>query len=74
MSGNKHGLILQPRDLQLLRELSVMRIADREQAKLAAGFTSTTRANTRLLALSRAGLLKRFLLGYSGAKIALYSV
>ena len=74
MSGNKHGLILQPRDLQLLRELSVMRIADREQVKLAAGFTSTTRANTRVLALTRAGLLKRFFLGYSGAKKALYSL
>lgn len=77
MSGNnkqKHGLILQPRDLQLLRELSVMRIADREQAKLVAGFTSTTRANTRLLALTRAGLLRRFFLGYSGAKKALYSL
>jgi hypothetical protein len=74
MSGSKHGLILQPRDLRLLRELSVMRIADREQVKLAAGFTSTTRANTRLLALVRAGLLKRFFLGYSGAKKALYSL
>ena len=72
MSGNRHGLMLQPRDLRLMRELSVMRIADREQVKLAAGFISTTRANTRLLALTRAGLLKRFFLGYSGAKKALY--
>jgi len=75
MTGNnRKGLILQPRDLHLLREISIMRIADREQVKVAAGFTSITRANTRLLALTRAGLLRRYFLGYSGAKKALYSV
>src|SRR5205085_9449184 len=55
--------------------LSVMRVIDREQAKLVAGFGSTTRVNARLLPLTRAGLLRRFFLGTTagGAK-ALYSL
>lgn len=70
----RHGLILTARDLELLRELSVMRVADREQAKVAAGFNSTTRVNTRLLALTRAGLLRRFFLGAGGGRKALYAL
>jgi hypothetical protein len=52
-----------------------MRIVDREQAKCVAGFGSTTRANTRLLALTNARLLRRFFLGTtaSGRKV-LYSM
>jgi len=52
-----------------------MRVADREQAKCVGGFGSTTRINTRLLALNRTGLLRRFFLGTtaSGRK-ALYSL
>jgi hypothetical protein len=73
MNGN-NGIILQPRDLQLFRELSVMRIADREQIMIAAGFGSITRANRRLLALSRARFLRRFFLGFSGARKALYAL
>ena len=60
---NKPGLVVQPRDTRLLGELEITRIADREQAKLLGGFTSTTRANTRLLALTRASLLNRFFVG-----------
>jgi hypothetical protein len=65
MTGNekKRGLVLQARDLKLFEELAVMRVVDREQAKIVAGFGSTTRANARLLALTRAGLLRRFFLG-----------
>src|ERR1039458_5972221 len=74
MNGNRHSMIVQPRDLQLLRELSVMRVLDREQAKIVAGFQSTTRANTRLLALTRAGLLRRFFLGSGGGRKALYAL
>jgi hypothetical protein len=48
-----------------------MGVVDREQAKIVAGFGSTTRANARLLALTRAGLLRRFFL--SGGK-SLYSL
>jgi len=49
------------RDRHLLAELGVMRIIDREMTKLVAGFGSTTQVNTRLLELTRAGLLTRFL-------------
>lgn len=76
MTGNDQGgLVLQNRDRHLLQELSVMRVIDREQAKCVAGFGSTTRANSRLLALTRAGLLRRFFLGTSsGGKKALYAL
>jgi len=68
-------MVIQERDLHLLRELSVMRVVDREQAKIVAEFGSTTRVNARLLALTRAGLLRRFFLGTTagGAK-ALYAL
>lgn len=71
---DRRGLIVQPRDLALLRELSVMRVVDREQARLAGGFGSTTRVNTRLLTLTRAGLLRRFFLGWGGGRKALYAI
>ena len=76
MSGNdRHGMVIQERDRRLFRELGVMRVVDREQAKIVAGFGSTTRANARLLALTRAGLLRRFFLGTSGGgKKALYAL
>jgi hypothetical protein len=68
MTGSKRtGIVLQERDRHLLSELGVMRIIDREMAKLVAGFGSTTRANTRLLQLTRAGLLRRFFVGSIGA-------
>jgi hypothetical protein len=73
MTGNNKRLVLQSRDRRLLEELATMRVVDREQAKLVAGFGSTTRANTRLLALSRAGLLRRCFLGTTaGGSKALY--
>ena len=76
MTGNNgRGMIVQDRDRHLLRELAVMRVIDREQAKRVAGFGSTTRANCRLLAMSRAGLLRRFFLGtVGGARKALYAL
>ena len=74
--GNEHQrIVLQSRDRRLLEELSLMRIIDREQAKTIAGFGSTTRANARLLALTRAGFLRRFFLGTTaGGTKALYAV
>src|SRR5579871_596279 len=64
MAGNKRaGLVVQERDRHLLAELGVMRILDRESAKLVAGFRSTRRANARLLQLTEAGLLRRFFVG-----------
>src|SRR5947207_1145413 len=76
MTGsNRRGLVFQPRDRHLLEELAAMRVVDREQAKIVAGFGSTTRVNARLLRLTRAGLLRRFFLGTTagGAK-ALYAL
>jgi hypothetical protein len=68
-------MVIQERDRQLLRELAVMRVVNREQVKIVAGFGSTTRVNTRLLALTRAGLLRRFFLGTTaGGTKALYAL
>lgn len=76
MTGNNHkGIVLQDRDRHLLKELAVMRVIDREQTKCVAGFGSTTRANNRLLALTRVGLLRRFFMGSDGiGKKALYTL
>jgi hypothetical protein len=76
MAGTDRKLvILQDRDMHLLRELAVMRVIDREQAKIVAGFGSTTRANARLLALTQAGFLHRFFWGtVGGARKSLYSL
>ena len=76
MTGNsRKGLVLQERDRRLLRELGVMRVIDREQAKCVGGFGSTTRANARLLALTRVGMLRRFFIGtQAGGKKALYTL
>src|SRR5437588_5216261 len=74
--GNKQrGFVLQERDKHLLRELSLMRVIDREQARVVATFRSIMLANRRLLALTRAGLLRRFFIGtVMGGKKALYSL
>jgi Replication-relaxation len=76
MTGNKRrGLVIQERDKQLLRELAVMRVIDRDQARVVAGFSSVTRVNTRLLRLTQAGLLRRFYLGTTaGGRKALYTI
>lgn len=77
MAGNrkKTGLVLQERDRRLLTELATMRIIDRELAKVAVGFRSTTRANTRLLKLTRTGLLNRFFVGSVAAgRKAIYTL
>jgi hypothetical protein len=68
MTGTRKPVVmLQERDRRLLAELASMRVINREQAKIIAGFHSTTRANTRLLALTRAGLLKRIFIGRNEA-------
>src|ERR1051325_8410046 len=76
MAGAKRkGMVIQERDKHLLRELAIMRVIDREQGKIMSGFGSTTRVNARLLALVRAGLLRRFFLGTSaGGTKALYAL
>ncbi len=73
--NNRKGFVLQDRDLQLLREIALMRVVDREQAKCVAGFGSTPRVNSRLLGLKRAGILRRFFLGSKGrGQKALYAL
>ena len=73
--SNARRFVLQSRDRHLLRELAVLRVIDREQAKMIGGFGSVTRVNARLLLLVAAGLLQRMFLGTTagGAK-ALYSL
>jgi hypothetical protein len=64
MAGhNRTTVVLQERDLRLLEALQSMRVINREQAKVVAGFRSTRRANDRLLILTRAGFLKRAFIG-----------
>jgi hypothetical protein len=64
MTGNKRvGVILQERDRNLLSELAVMRIIDRDMARIVAGFGVARRTNFRLRQLTQAGLLRRFFVG-----------
>ena len=74
MSGNSWKVVvLTARDRKLLAELTVMRVIDRELAKAAAPFGSTTRANARLLALTQAGYLRRSFVGtITGGRKAVY--
>lgn len=77
MSGNsgRTRMVIQQRDRRLLSEAAIMRLIDRELAKVVGGFGSTTRANTRLLKLTRAGLLNRFFVGtINGGRKAIYTL
>jgi protein involved in plasmid replication-relaxation len=76
MLGNSTcAIVLTSRDRLLLKELAIGKVIDREQAKKIAGFKSTTRANDRLLKLTRAGFLRRFFLGTrAGGTKAIYSL
>jgi hypothetical protein len=76
MTGNNpKGIVAQARDRHLFEVLAILGVIDREQAKQIAPFGSTTRANVRLLALTRAGLLRRFYVGTErGGKKALYAL
>jgi hypothetical protein len=76
MTGSeKKNIVIQPRDRILLSELSVMRIIDRKLSMQVAGFHSVTRANERLLKLTRGGMLKRFFVGSVAAgRKAIYTL
>jgi hypothetical protein len=76
MPGTDRNVIVQDRDRCLFRELGdTVRILDREQASVIAGWTSVTRANARLLLLHRAGWLERFFVGtISGGRKAIYTL
>src|SRR5439155_26650519 len=66
--GNKTAIAIQERYRRLIRELAIFGVVDSEQAKFIACVGSTTRVNTRLLSLTRAGLLKRAFVGTSAAE------
>lgn len=73
MAGNNKHATITERERQLLKDLGVLRIVDREQAKVVTGYRSTTRINVHLLKLVRAGALKRFYVGIGpGTKKAVY--
>ena len=75
IGSKRGGFVVQERDKHLLRELSLMRVIDREQARIVTGFRSMMVTNRRLLLLTRASLLKRFFIGtVAGGKKGLYSL
>jgi hypothetical protein len=72
--ARRKGLIIQARDREVLWQLSLMRMADRDQLMTAAGFHSITRINARLLSLYRAGLIRRFFIGFGAGRKAIYAL
>lgn len=74
MLGND-TTVVQARDRTLFEDLAVMEIADSEQVRFAARFGSVSRANARLLKLTRGGYLeKRFAGTIAGGRRAFYSL
>lgn len=74
MTGSKN-IIIQPRDLRLVRTIALLRAIDRVQAAQIGEFKSVTRVNTALLRLVKAGLLNRFFMGVGpGTQKAIYTV
>jgi len=67
-------LVLQPRDRELLKELSTMRVINHAQAKIVGGFGSVDGASKRLRKLLHAGLLLRYFAGSGPGRHALYSL
>lgn len=66
-------VVLQPRDLRIMKELQSFRYVDIEQAKAIGSFGSFIRTRARLLRLFRAGHLDRMLLGtIAGGRKAIY--
>jgi hypothetical protein len=74
LDGHKK-LVLQPRDIALLEHLSRLRILDRRQIQVLAGFHSTSRVNVRLSRLRKAGLLARYFTSTTtGSKRSIYGL
>lgn len=72
---DRSGIVLQDRDRHLLREIAALRVLDREQARVIAGYRSMTRVNRRLRSLTRVGALKRYFLGIKGpGQKAIYGI
>lgn len=73
-SVRRTGIVVQERDRMILLQIFLMRLATRDQIMCAVGFGSITRTNARLLALYRAGLLRRFFIGFGAGRKAVYSL
>lgn len=74
MIGNKN-IIIQARDLKLLRTTALLRFIDRQQATIIGGFSSVPRVNATMLRLLKAKLLQRFFLGVGvGTRKSIYSI
>ncbi len=75
LTHGRDALVLQPRDLLILRKLAFLRILGREQIEQLAGFHSTSRVNVRLARLRKAGLVLRYFTGTStGSRRSVYSL
>lgn len=74
MIGNKR-IVIQPRDLELLRKTALLRVIDRGHASAIGSFKSVTRVNATLNRLVRAKLLNRLYLGVGlGIQKAIYTL
>ncbi len=75
MRNGSKNVILQARDLLLLRTLSDLRLLSRDQIAALSGFQSITRVNVRLAKLTRAGLIQRyFVASESGGRSSIYAL
>jgi hypothetical protein len=74
MTGHSR-VIVTPRDLHLFRESTTAKLVDRDMVRSIAGIRSINSANERLVALHRAGLLRRYFIGTeAGGRKALYTL
>ena len=75
MKSGPSNLVLQPRDLVVLRSLALLRILDRRQIEQLAGFHSVSRVNVRLGRLRDAGLIRRYFTATStGSRRSIYAL
>lgn len=75
MKNGREALILQPRDLLLLRFLAQLRVLDRSQIERLAGFGSISRVNVRLARLRGNGLILRYFTATStGSRRSIYTL
>ncbi len=75
MKSGPSKLVLQPRDLEVLRGLALLRILDRRQIERLAGFHSVSRVNVRLGRLRDAGLIRRYFTAtITGSRRSIYAL
>jgi len=75
LKNGPEALVIQRRDLLILRSLGTLRILDRVQIEQLAGFHSISRVNVRLSKLRKAGLIYRYYTATStGGRRSVYSL